>query len=163
VTSWLPERRKVENWPLDRLDGWLAAFQTLQAWEAWQSHGTWLEGRLDTLGADVRGRFEAASRVTEEEAAAARGQVDTARKQIRQLVGDRFLVLPSAAGVAPYPADGQAHRDATMRLTCLAGLAGLPAVSIPVTTGSGLPAGISVVAAPGRDRDLLTHAMTGGH
>ena len=46
-------------------------------------------------------------------------------------------------------------RNATMRLTCLAALAGLPAVSLPVRTDAGLPAGVCLVAAPGRDRDLL--------
>ena len=42
-----------------------------------------------------------------------------------------------------------------MQLTCLAGLAGLPAVSLPVHTEEGLPAGVCLVAAPGRDRQLL--------
>jgi amidase len=42
-----------------------------------------------------------------------------------------------------------------MSLTCLAGIAGLPAVSLPRTTRQGLPAGVCLVAAPGRDRDLL--------
>ena len=45
-----------------------------------------------------------------------------------------------------------------MSLTCLAGLGGLPAVSIPRTTRGGLPAGVCLVAAPGRDRDLLALA-----
>ncbi len=53
-------QKKVETWALDELPGWLQAFQTLQAWEAWQSHGAWLDERMDTLGPDVRGRFERA-------------------------------------------------------------------------------------------------------
>ena len=86
------------------------------------------------------------------------------RSEIRDLVGDRVLVLPSASSVAPRTGAGlaerlQAVRTATMQLTCLAGLGGLPAVSIPVETEAGLPAGVCLVAAPGRDRDLLGLAV----
>ena len=144
------------DWDLSELPAWLAAFQTLQAAEAWQLHGTWLGTRLDTLGADVRSRFERASRITEEQAAEARVRVRAARDRIRDLVGDSVLVLPSASSVAPLLADSDEDvRTSTMRLTCLAGLAGLPAVSIPVRTAAGLPAGVCLVAAAGRDRDLL--------
>ena len=43
----------------------------------------------------------------------------------------------------------------SLRLTCLAGLANLPAVTVPGRTASGLPAGVCLLAAPGRDHDLL--------
>jgi Asp-tRNA(Asn)/Glu-tRNA(Gln) amidotransferase A subunit family amidase len=154
-----------ESWDLGELPDWLQAYQTLQAWEAWQERGAWLAPRLDVLGADVRGRFEAAAQVDDERAAAARVLVDQAGDRIRDLVGDRVLVLPSASSVAPLVGEGlQSVRDATMALTCLAGLAGLPAVSLPTTTRSGLPTGVCLVAAPGRDRDLLRLAidLTGG-
>ncbi|WP_284534408.1 AtzH-like domain-containing protein [Nocardioides sp. T2.26MG-1] len=150
-----------EHWDLTDLPDWLAAFQALQAWEAWRERGGWLTTRLDTLGADVRGRFEAASLIGEDRANAALRVVEQARRRIRELVGDRVLVLPSSSSVAPLVGTGlQAVRDATMSLTCLAGLAGLPAVSLPRTTRDGLPVGVSLVAAPGRDRDLLELAVS---
>ena len=161
VTGWLDGRTTTtEDHDLAQLPAWLTAFQTLQAWEAWQQHGPWLEGRLDTLGADVRSRFETGSQVTDEPAEDARAEVAAARSEIRELVGDLVLVLPSASSVAPRTGPGLAERlqqvrTATMQLTCLAGLGGLPAVSIPVETEEGLPAGVCLVAAPGRDRDLL--------
>ncbi|MFC6345490.1 amidase family protein, partial [Nocardioides hankookensis] len=31
-----------ESWDLSELPGWLSAFQTLQAWEAWQERGAWV-------------------------------------------------------------------------------------------------------------------------
>ncbi|MEP9381533.1 AtzH-like domain-containing protein [Nocardioides cheoyonin] len=158
-----PADAASEDWPLEDLLGerstWLSAFQTWQAYEAWQAHGEWLATRLDTLGADVRGRFERARDTSEEVAQQAKATVDEARDRIRELVGDRILALPSAASVAPLPAHAQAARDATMRLTCLAGLGGLPAVSVPARTLRGLPAGLCLVAAPGRDRDLLAYAV----
>jgi Asp-tRNA(Asn)/Glu-tRNA(Gln) amidotransferase A subunit family amidase len=149
-----------ESWDLTDLPSWLQAFQTLQAWEAWQERGAWVAPRLDELGADVRSRFEAAALIDDERAVAAQDLVDGARVRIRDLVGDRVLVLPSAASVAPMVGEGlDAVRTATMSLTCLAGLAGLPAVSIPRSTPAGLPVGVCLVAAPGRDRDLLQLAV----
>ncbi len=161
VTGWLEGRATTtDEHDLAQLPDWLTAFQTLQAWEAWQQHGPWLENRMDTLGADVRSRFETGSHVSEAQADQARGVVAAARSEIRDLVGDRVLVLPSASSVAPRTGPGLAERlqevrTATMQLTCLAGLGGLPAVSVPVQTEDGLPAGVCLVAAPCRDRELL--------
>lgn len=159
VTRWAPSGTARESWPLPHLDAWLGAFQTVQAWEAWHCHGAWLETRLDTLGADVRDRFQRARSTTSAQATAARAVVDEARAEIHELVGDRVVVLPSAASVAPLPGEGQAARLATVRLTCLAGLGGLPALSLPVRTAGSLPTGVCLLAAPGRDRDLLDLAV----
>lgn len=162
VAGWQPDLglRLPEAWPLEDLPLWREAFVTLQGWEAWQAHGAWLRGRLDSLGPDVRGRFEKASSVTEREATAARQTIAVARETIRDLVADRILVLPAAPTVAPTLGPDlaerlQAARTATLTLTCLAGLGGLPAVTVPLTTAAGLPCGVCLVAAPGRDRDLL--------
>jgi Asp-tRNA(Asn)/Glu-tRNA(Gln) amidotransferase A subunit family amidase len=145
-----------ESWDLSALPAWRAAFTVWQAWEAWQAHGHWWAGRLDTLGADVRGRVEMASRVTEPQALEAYADLLAVRQEVRSFVGERVLVLPSASSVAPLlGSDLAVVREATLQLTCLAGIAGLPAVSVPVTTADGLPAGLCLVAAAGRDRDLL--------
>ncbi|GAA2863333.1 hypothetical protein GCM10010472_20780 [Pseudonocardia halophobica] len=46
-------------------------------------------------------------------------------------------------------------------MTCLAGLAGAPAVSVPLLrTADGRPAGLCLVGAPGTDLDLLRLAAT---
>lgn len=147
------------EWP--DMAGWLAAFQALQAWEAWQVHGEWLAGRLDTLGPDVRSRFERASSVTADEAAQAAGDVARIRSEIREQLGDRVLLLPSTSSVAPPvndPGALDAVRQATMQLTCIAGIGGLPAVNIPVTTAEGLPAGACLVGPAGSDQALIALA-----
>lgn len=164
VRELAPAGVSEERWPLDELGRWLDAFRTVQAWEAWRTHGAWLEGRLHVLGADVRGRFQHARTVTQPQADEAYAVAADARATILSLVGGRVLLLPSASSVAPRLGEDLGPvRAATMQLTCLAGLAGLPAVSVPVTTApaaGGLPAGACLVAAPGRDRDLLRLAAT---
>ncbi|MEV0894738.1 amidase family protein [Promicromonospora sp. NPDC050262] len=137
---------------------WLAAFQTLQAAEAWAVHGAWLADRMDTLGPAVRGRFERARSIGVADAEVARADVGRARALIRDRLGDRVLVLPSTATVAPRPEEAEAAREATMLLTCIAGIGGLPAVSVPVTTSGGLPAGACLVGPAGSDRSLLALA-----
>jgi amidase len=42
-----------------------------------------------------------------------------------------------------------------MRLTCIAGVGGLPQINIPVGTVAGCPAGLSFVGWPGGDEVLL--------
>jgi amidase len=137
---------------------WLAAFQTLQAAEAWTVHGAWLGERMDTLGPAVRGRFERARAIGAADAESARAAVVQARAEIRDRLGERVLVLPSTATVAPRPEEAEAAREATMLLTCIAGIGGLPAVSVPVTTTGGLPAGACLVGPAGSDRALLALA-----
>jgi len=145
-------------WSAD-VEGWRQTYATFGAHQAWDVHGEWLATRLDTLGDDIRGRFETARDVSEEAAESAAEEADLARDAIRSFVGDRIVVLPAASSVAPRPGDDlQATREATMRLTSIAGLGGLPAVTIPLRTAAGLPCGVCLIAAAGRDRDLLALA-----
>ena len=160
VSAALPATTAVESWRLPDLDAWVSAFSVVQGFEAWEAHGAWLATRLDTLGAGVRDRFERASGISMREAARARTIVAQAREQIRALVADRVVALPAVSSVAPYPVDVATARESTLRLTSLASIAGLPAVAIPVRTAGGLPTAVSLIAAPGRDRDLLALAAT---
>ncbi|GAA1547108.1 amidase family protein [Nocardioides humi] len=160
VAAWRPGRMRTIAWPLDELGRWRDALVTLQAWEAWQVHGTWLESRLDTLGPEVRQRFERARAVSVEEAGTAHAVVDAARARIRELVGDRVVVLPATPTVAPALGAGlperlAATRAPTLALTCIASIGGLPAVTVPLRTADDLPCGACLVAGPGRDHDLL--------
>lgn len=161
----LAEDAEQIDWPLAPLPDWLSAFQAVQAAEAWRQHGAWLIIRMDSLGGDVRPRFERAAAITAEVEAAAAEEVARARVTIRELLGDRVLLLPSASSIAPPlddPAAVDAVRRATMQLTCLAGLGGLPAVSIPVRTAEGHPAGACLVGPAGSDRALIELAAAEG-
>lgn len=142
--------------PWDLPSTWPEVFRVHQAAQAWQSHGGWLRTRLDSLGPDVRGRFEAAAQVGQLEAEHAAVDAAAAGETVRSLLGDRVLVLPSSPTVAPeIGADLGEVRAATLRLTCLAGLGGLPAVNVPLTTAEGRPCGVCLLAPPRRDLDLL--------
>ncbi|MEJ9161987.1 amidase, partial [Paenibacillus graminis] len=48
------------------------------------------------------------------------------------------------------------HRSGAMMLSCIAGLAGLPQVTLPVIGPAGLPLGLSVIGGHGQDLRLLS-------
>jgi len=72
------------------------------------------------------------------------------------------LCLPTTPGIAPLKNTSsdatERTRRNTLTLTCLAGLAGLPQVTLPFAQVAQCPLGISLVAAPGRDMTLLSYA-----
>ncbi|NMO89317.1 amidase [Actinomycetospora sp. TBRC 11914] len=145
----------------DDLASWAAAFRTVQGHEAWAADGAWVSAHPDALGPDVAARFATAAAVTDEQAAAARVVAGRARERLCGLLGDGVaLLLPATSSPAPTraaaPGDPtiEAARAATLGLTVLAGLAGAPAVSMPLLTVDGAPVGLSAVAAPGADLAL---------
>lgn len=131
--------RATAAWDDVDLAAWAEVFRVRQAWEAWRTHGAWVRAHPGALGADVAGRFAVASRVDDADGAAAGARREALRARIVELVGDDVLVLPAASSVAPRPdpADLDAVRGTTLRLTCLAGLGGLPAVVLPTVPGPG--------------------------
>jgi amidase len=109
--------------------------------------------------------MQIASTITTAQADTAREVQAAARQQIRALLQPgTVLALPSAPCIAPRldtPADGlESFRLRVMRLTCIAGLAGLPQISIPVGTVSGCPAGLSFIGWERSDEALLDLAVT---
>jgi Asp-tRNA(Asn)/Glu-tRNA(Gln) amidotransferase A subunit family amidase len=149
--------------PAGVLERWFAAFRTVQAYEAWQAHGAWISAHPGTLGDDVAGRFAIAAAVSENEAADAVAVVAQARAALHEWLDGAVLVLPTTPGPAPLRIAGPAEiddvRGRTLRMSCLASLAGGPAISLPLT-GQIAPVGLGLVCAPGADSALLDLAVT---
>ena len=76
------------------------------------------------------------------------------------------LLLPSAPSIAPRrflrDAAAGAFYDAVLTLGSVAGLAGLPAISVPLATLDDCPLGLCLVAGPGEDERLLALAAALG-
>ena len=152
---------EIDHQPLDiDVHRAFGAFRARQGFEAWAAHGAWIERTAPRLGPGIAARFEAASQVTADDVAAADDYREVVVEAVRRATaGGTVLVLPSAAGPAPTlhpdPAEHEAVRARTLRLTCLAGLAGAPVVVAPGAEIDGLPLGLALIGAPGTDRALL--------
>ena len=146
------------------LDPWREAVRLIQAREIWQAYGQFVQEKQPKFGPGVAERMTIASTVTDAQADAARKVRAEAREQIRGLIKPGTIVtLPTSPSIAPLldtPADAlDAHRAKVMRLTCIAGLAGLPQVSVPAGTVSGCPVGLSFIGWAGGDEALLDLAV----
>jgi len=163
----LPKPQSIRIAPdgVDRpLDTWRDAVRIIQAHEIWQVYGRFVLEQRPSFGPGVAERMKAASEITPAQTDAARKAHAAARDHIRsRLPPGTLLALPSAPCIAPRldtPPDGfDAYRTRVMRLTCIAGLGGLPQVSIPVGTVDGCPAGLSFIGWAGGDEALLDLAV----
>jgi amidase len=147
----------------ETLDQVYESFRVCQAEEAWASLGSWVAATDPKFGPGVGERFAAARAVDPAAAAAGRRFRDMARQRMRAVLGGGgVFVYPTSPVPAPRldaaPDMQQAVRERTLGVTAIAGLAGLCEVTIPAAKAEGAPVGLSLVAAPGRDRALLTLA-----
>lgn len=146
------------------LDVWFAAFRTVQAHEAWRCHGAWITGHPGALEPEVAQRFAYAATITDASARSARALLCDAAASVRAALTGRVLLLPTTATLPPYRTASAAELDTgrarTLTLTCLASLAGLPAVTIPLPHATTPPLAVCMVGAPGTDRALLRFAET---
>lgn len=142
------------------LETWRQAYISASAYDAWQCHGDWIGQTRPLFGPAVQGRWEMAQHTSAETARTAREKQDMVRQRVRSLLGaDGVAVMASASSVAPRRDASAAAIDEvrarTFRLTCVAGLAGLPQVSMPFTTPAGLPIGVSLLGPAGSDLALI--------
>jgi amidase len=149
----------------DGLDTWADHFRILQSREAWTEHGAWLRAENPLLSLDIKHRFDAASVVADADVIRA----GAARDQITTLVADLLgpttvLAIPTVPEIAPLLDSSEVEfaefRRRTLQLTCIAGLAGLPQVTVPVATLAEYPVGLSFIGAPGTDHQLIALAAT---
>ena len=149
-------------------DDWREAIRVVQAKEVWETFGAFITQAKPKLGPGIKERMDFAATVTGEQTNRSREILAGARAHIRAaLPPGTIMALPTAPSIAPLlAASGEAlefFRVRTMRLTCIAGLAGLPQINIPVGTVSGCPAGLSCVGWPGADEVLLDLACGLAH
>jgi amidase len=145
------------------LSSWLEIYLTLQNADIARTHRAWIESAHPRFGPLIGRRMAGALAVTAREADAAEERLGSVRVRLAALLeGTGVLVLPSAAGVAPRRGEAHERMDAetgrSLTLGAVASLGGLPQVSLPLCRVRGLPLGLSLVAAPGRDRALLALA-----
>ncbi len=140
------------------------AFRDHQAFEAWQSHGAWIERVHPVFGPATAARFAFARTLTARQRDAAAEVRATVRARLDAILADgaTAIVLPGAPDAAPLltapAADLDAFRSRALSLLCLAGHSGLPQVSVPGLRVSDAPLGLGLLGSRGADGALVALA-----
>jgi amidase len=144
---------------------WLAPYRVLQGAEIWAELGEWINAVQPNLAPDIRERFDWTATVTAADVAAAQPVREQVRERMRELLtGDAVMCLPTVRGIAPLrissPEEKVAFRGRALSLLCIAGMAGLPQINLPLGKVDGCPCGLSIVGAHGNDLMLLQVASS---
>jgi amidase len=159
----LPKARHERISP-EGLDAWRESFRVLQSHEIWKVYGEFVTKYNPRLGPGVKERFQFASTVTDQDAMKANEVRRRARERTSSVIKPgTILALPTSPAIAPLtrstPEQFDTLRARILRMTSIAGLSGLPQVTIPIGTVSGCPAGLSFIGWRGGDEALLDLAV----
>ncbi|MFC0211934.1 amidase [Paenibacillus chartarius] len=151
--------RPVELAP-EGLPQWVQTFRTLQGYEIWSVHGEWIRRHQPQFGPGIAERFAWAGTLRKEDYVRMLPVRQAIKESLTRLLGtDGLLVLPTAPCTAPRSGLASEVTESTrakvMQLSCIAGLAGLPQVTVPIAGRDGLPVGLSFIAGPYQDLKLL--------
>ena len=147
----------------DGLAQWFQVFRVLQGAEVWAQHGAWVTRVKPQLGPGVRQRIEWTATIDPAEIPPAKAKREEITLRMEGMLADgAVLMLPTLPGIAPPcnspPAATEDLRARAMSLLCIAGLARLPQVTLPLATLDGCPLGLSLIARRGADTMLLALA-----
>jgi amidase len=148
----------------DGFDSWREAMRIEQAYETWQTFGSFVKTHNPKIGPGIRDRIAFAETVTQQAVDEARAVRAKIREHVFQTaVPGTLFALPAAPCIAPRidgdEAEMQSFRVRVMGLTCIASLTGLPQISIPAGTIEGCPIGLSFIGWAGGDEALLDLAV----
>ena len=147
----------------DGFDAWRNCLRVIQGFEVWQHYGEFITAQQPALGPGIRERMAYAASVNREDADAARVVLRAIRAAIRRTLGPgTVLCMPTAPAIAPEVCVSREtlddFRSRVMTLTCTAGIAGLPQVTLPIGTVAGCPVGASLIGWADADEALLEAA-----
>ncbi|TWT11648.1 amidase [Reyranella sp. CPCC 100927] len=163
VSATIGEALPIAQVALEDWDAMYWGFRYVQGREAWLSHGPVIERYAPPLGPGVAERFAWSRTVTDQQVGAARAFRARFREKLKSLLGDDgVLLMPTLPDVAPLRTTSddslEAYRNKALCMLCIASLAGVPQVSMPLASRDGVPLGISLVGPAGADRSLIALA-----
>lgn len=144
------------------LRNWYETYGAIQWAEIWSCLGSWVEAAKPQFGPTIAKSFELVRNYDRKDLEEAIRRRERYYQALREFLGPAdLLCLPTAP--TPAPLKGSVGHDRTtgdyypraLSLTAIAGICGLPQVSLPLADVNGIPVGLSLVAAHGGDRFLL--------
>jgi amidase len=152
---------------LDGYPDWQKVMRVTRGSEAAASHLAWIRANDPAMGPGFRERFEAGGACTPGDIADAMAKRAMIDGYLSGLLGeDAVLLVPAAPRAAPPARAPEAVYDALRNVNelynCMAPLARLPQVSLPLAETADGPVGLGVIAAHGGDEMLLDLAIALG-
>jgi amidase len=140
------------------------AFRVLQGLEIWRMIGPWVTATRPRFGASIAERYAGAQALDPAEAP----RWEPFRSAFRQRLAESIppgtaVVVPTTPTLPPYRNTDPATLDdfyvRSLTMNAVAGLAGLPQVTLPLASVDGVPVGVSLIGPGGADRALLHLAV----
>ena len=158
ITKSLPSEKV--DFKTNNFTQWPELFKYIQGVEAWRAHGNWIIEEKPVFSKAIKERFELASKFDISKYEEAKKKQLEVTEMLNLLLSQKgLLVIPTTASAAPEknaPTESvEGIRAITMQLTCIAGLAGLPQVTVPVFKRDGKALGLSFIANKSLDLSLL--------
>ena len=135
-------------------------FRILQGYEIWQTHGQWITEHQPKFAVDIQQRFTWCATINLRQYQQALVQQQIFIAHINDLFTQCDMIfLPTTPGPAPFlntPGDElTTYRNTLMRLTCIAGLCGLPQLHVPLAINPHAPMGFSLIGQKNHDKQLI--------
>ena len=145
------------------LSDWAAGQRVRASSESWEVVREWIDSVNPRMSFQVAESCLAGRSLTSSEVAAALADRKKVMARMATLLaGDAVVCLPTAPTTAPPRAQTLSERrpltSRIVQLTCPAGTIGAPQINLPWAEAEGLPAGLSLIAAPGSDEMLIAFA-----
>lgn len=149
------------------LETWATRQRLLQAYEFGRTFADWIDAVNPRFSFEVGGNLARASQITEDDVVAPRAFRETVRAQLDALLDRRYVLCLPTTPILPIRRDARLSEmdEAVARiihLTCIAGLTGLPQISLPLARHEGIPVGLSLIGWRGSDAVLLALARAIG-
>ena len=143
---------------------WVDAFGAIQWAEIWSSLGAWIDATNPEFGPEATRNFELARNLDRRRLGQALRRREEYYRRLKRFLGPNdLLCIPTTPAFAPIKGTVGPRGSATagdyypraLSLTSVAGIGRLPQASLPLAEGpGGLPVGLSLLAAEGRDAFL---------
>jgi amidase len=148
----------------DGLANWATRQRALQSFEFRKTFAAWVDATNPRFSFEVASALAGPGPDDDADMVAARAFRAATRARLDGLLdGRRVLCLPTTP-ILPIRRDARMIEmrhavDRIVHLTCIAGLTGLPQVSMPVAEHGGVPVGLSLIGWRGSDSVLLSLAQ----
>ena len=140
---------------------WSRYQRVLQGREAWETARDWIVRVNPRFSFSVARAYVTGSGTSDGDLEVAKGRRKEVSERIDAVLADGAVVcMPTAPTPAP-PTGGRLSEPwpYIARLTCIAGMAGAPQISLPLAEVDGLPVGLSLLGARGSDEVLIAFAL----